>query len=150
MRIFYHNVCRDPSSVLVQHENVNISLVLQHFFHVTQTVPDGSTGALFSAPRGRCEICMGITDVFCVPCQARRVRGSLAAGDDGEVIRHAWGTRSNATAATATFSEGQVENARSRRPGSAPQRESQTDATPNGPPAGSGRGAGKERAGATL
>ena len=62
-----------------------------------------------------------------------------AAGDDGEVIRHAWGTRSNATAATATFSKWQVENARSRRPGSAPQEERQTDATPNDNVAGSGQ-----------
>ena len=71
MRIFYHNVCRDPSLVHVQHEIVDFSLVLQHFFNVTQTLLDGSKGTSLRASRGRCDCFRGITDVFLVPCQAR-------------------------------------------------------------------------------
>ena len=71
MRIFYHNVCRDPSRVHVQHEIVDFSLVLQHFFNVTQTLLDGSKGTFLGASRGRFEFSRGITDVFLLPCQAR-------------------------------------------------------------------------------
>ena len=71
MRIFYHNVCRDPSRVHVQHEIVDFSLVLQHFFNVTQTQLDGFKGTFSGASRGICEVFRGITDVFLVPCQAR-------------------------------------------------------------------------------
>ena len=71
MRIFYHNVCRDPSLVHVQHEIVDFSLVFQHFFNVTQTLLDGSKGTFLGASRGICECFRGVANVCLVPCQAR-------------------------------------------------------------------------------
>ena len=71
MRIFYHNVCRDPSLVHIQHEIVDFSLVFQHFFNVTQTLLDGSKGTSLGASGGLCEFFRGITGVFWVPCQSR-------------------------------------------------------------------------------
>ena len=47
-------------------------------------------------------------------------------GDTDRQVRHALGTKSNATAATATFCQGQVENARPTS-GSAPRTDSQTE-----------------------
>ena len=99
MRIFYHNVCRDPSLVHVQHEIVDFSLVLQHFFNVTQTLLDGCKGTSVGASGGLCEFFRGITGVFLVPCQARaslmedRKVASRAQGGRGEAAGRPRGGR---------------------------------------------------------
>ena len=73
MRIFCHNVSREPSRVHTQLEIVDFSLVLQHFGNVTQTVPDGCRGACAGALRGDCRFPLENNTFLCaVSGQAER------------------------------------------------------------------------------